>query len=129
MVKSGKHNESEHRHERRIAVTLDSALRGKLGLYLDRELVNPFPVELEEAERFLKAVIRQNSKSQVIEEAYAKNPEAPKYVGTEHIMGFAETGTAAVVNPAATRHRAIKLRHENEASKEVRLQKEELGKR
>ena len=66
MVKKGEHNKSEPRLTRRIATTLDSALRAELGLFWDKELLNPFPVNIEEAKEFLRQVIdRQNRKSQV----------------------------------------------------------------
>ena len=66
MVKKGEHNENEYRQLRRIATTLDSALRAELRLFWDKELLNPFPIDIEEAKQYLWQVInRQNRNSQV----------------------------------------------------------------
>ena len=65
----------------------------------------------------------------LLEDAYRDNPEAPKFVGSEHIMGFRDTDHAEVINPAALKFRAQRLKSQNDQNRESRLQREEGGKR
>eukprot|EP00973_Karenia_brevis_P082923 11499323-Karenia_brevis.AAC.1 len=61
----------------------------------------------------------------LIESAYHGRPEAPRYDGSEHFMGFKDADMGEYIDPMVTRHQAMKLRIETEIAKEFRLKKEE----
>ena len=61
----------------------------------------------------------------LIEKAYEGRPDAPRYDGADHFMGYRDTDAGVYVDPAAVKFQAQKMKSETDALREVRLKKEE----
>ena len=61
----------------------------------------------------------------LIEAACKGRPEAPKFEGAEHIMGYREEETGEVIDPEVIKYQAAKMKDETAVMKEQRLKKEE----
>ena len=61
----------------------------------------------------------------LIEAAYEASPEAPRWDGAEHFMGYRDTDNGVFVDPQAMKHRAQRMKQEMEVMREYRLKREE----
>ena len=61
----------------------------------------------------------------LIEKAYEGRPEAPRYEGAEHFMGYRDTDAGVYVDPAAVKFQAQKMKTQTDIDREFRLKKEE----
>ena len=61
----------------------------------------------------------------LIESAYKGRPDAPRFEGSEHLMGFRDDPGGEFIDSAAIKFAAQKMRMETEVLREHRLKKEE----
>ena len=61
----------------------------------------------------------------LIESAYEGSPEAPKWEGSEHFMGYRDSDSGAFVDQQALKHRATRMKQDMEVLREHRLEREE----
>jgi hypothetical protein len=61
----------------------------------------------------------------VIEKAYARDPNAPSYEGSEHMLGYQDHETGRIIDPEAEKYQTARLRDEHAAARETRMKKAE----
>jgi hypothetical protein len=61
----------------------------------------------------------------LIEAAYDASPDAPRWDGAEHFMGFRDNDSGVFVDPQALKHRASRMKADADVLREHRLKREE----
>ena len=63
----------------------------------------------------------------LIEQAYRGRPDAPRFEGADHFMGFGDESNGTYIDPSAVRYQTSKIKEETGIYRELRLKREEEG--